>query len=142
MPCMPGAGRTASGFLRKETALKKIVLLMIAMCLALPGLALSAGSVAQAKLGKGIVEREISEETSTYALNETAYLWMRVVDGQGETITVTWSSGGESFEVPLPIGSNSWRTWSSKQLHLAGEWTVTVTDSAGATLHEATLTVQ
>ena len=129
-------------FLLKEIGLKKIVLLMIAMCLALPGLALSAGSVAQAKLGKGIVEREISEETSAFSLNETAYLWMRVVDGEGETVTVTWSTGEQSSDVQLPIGSNSWRTWSSKKLHLPGEWTVTVADSAGATLYEATLTVQ
>ena len=122
--------------------MKKIVLLMIAMCLTLPGLALSAGSVAQAKLGKGIVEREVSEETSAFLLNETAYLWMRVVDGEGETVTVTWSTGEQSFDVQLPIGSNSWRTWSSKKLHLPGEWTVTVADSAGATLYEATLTVK
>lgn len=122
--------------------MKKFVFAMVAMCLTLPGLALSAGSISEAKLGKGIVDREISEETSTFALNETAYLWMRVVDGQGETITVTWSAGEQSFEVPLPIGSNSWRTWSSKKLHLPGEWTVTVTDPAGATLHQATLTVQ
>ncbi len=122
--------------------MKKIVLTMIALCLTLPGVALSAGSIAQAKLGKGIVEREISEETNTFSLNETAYLWMRVVDGEGETITVTWSTGEQSFDVPLPVGSNSWRTWSSKKLHLSGEWTVKVTDSAGATLHEATLTVQ
>ncbi len=122
--------------------MKKIILLMIIMGMTLPGLVLAAASIAQAKLGKGIVDREIAGETSTFALNETAYLWMRVADGEGETITVTWATDGQSFEVQLPIGSSSWRTWSSKKLHLAGEWTVTVTDSAGATLHQATLTVQ
>ena len=122
--------------------MKKIILLMMIMGLTLPGLAPAAGSIAQAKLGKGIVDREIADETSTFALNETAYLWMRVADGEGETITVTWATDGQSFDVPLPVGSNSWRTWSSKKLHVAGEWTVTVTDSAGTTLHQATLTVQ
>ena len=122
--------------------MKKIVLLIMAMCLTLPGLVLAAGAIAQAKLGKGIVDREISDESNSFALNETAYLWMRVVDGEGETITVTWSTDGQSFEVPLPVGSNSWRTWSSKKLHLPGEWTVTVTDVSGATLHQETLTVQ
>lgn len=122
--------------------MKKIILLMIIMGMTLPGLVLAAASIAQAKLGKGIVDREIAGETSTFALNETAYLWMRVADGEGETITVTWATDGQSFEVQLPIGSSSWRTWSSKKLHLAGEWRVTVTDSAGATLHQATLTVQ
>jgi len=122
--------------------LKKIVLVVLAFCLSLPMLALSAGSISQAKVGKAIVDREISEETSSFGLNEKAYLWMRVVDGQGETITVTWSTGEQSFDVPLEIGSESWRTWSSKILHIAGEWTVTVTDSSGATLHQSTLTVQ
>ena len=116
--------------------------MVLALILCVPLLALSAGSVSEAKLGKDIVEREISDETSTFALNDKAYLWMRVVDGKGETITVTWSAGEQSYDVPLNIGSDSWRTWSSKILHIAGEWTVTVKDSAGATLHQSSLTVQ
>jgi hypothetical protein len=75
-------------------------------------------------------------------LEDTGYLWMRVVDGEGETITVNWTNGDQSYDVDLNIGSNSWRTWSSKILYLPGKWTVTVTDSSGATLHQSTLTVQ
>jgi Protein of unknown function (DUF2914) len=122
--------------------LKNIISMVLALSLCVPLLALSAGSVSEAKLGKNIVEREISEETSTFALNDKAYLWMRVVDGKGETVTVTWSAGEQTYDVPLSIGSDSWRTWSSKILHIAGEWTVTVKDSAGATLHQSSLTVQ
>ena len=122
--------------------LKTVLSLCLAFSLSLPVLALAAGSINEAKLGKAIVDREISEETVTFALNETAYLWMRVVDGNGETITVTWSNGSQSYDVSLAIGSDSWRTWSSKILHLAGEWTVTVTDASGATLHQTSLTVQ
>ena len=108
----------------------------------MPALVLSATAISEAKLGKGVVDREITEEASAFALNEKAYLWMRVVDGEGETITVTWATGDQSFDVTLDIGSNSWRTWSSKELHIPGEWTVTVVDSTGATLHQSTLTVQ
>ena len=122
--------------------LKTVLSICLAFSLSLPVLALAAGSINEAKLGKAIVDREISEETVTFALNETAYLWMRVVDGNGETITVTWSNGSQSYDVSLAIGSDSWRTWSSKILHLAGEWTVTVTDASGATLHQTSLTVQ
>ena len=67
---------------------------------------------------------------------------MRVTGGEGEDITVTWKHGADEYPVTLNIGSNSWRTWSSKVLHLAGEWSVTVNNAAGATIYETTLTVQ
>ena len=122
--------------------LKKFISAIVVFSLMLPGFVFPAGSISQAKLGKGIVDGEIAGEASTFGLNEKAYLWVRVLDGRGETITVTWSKGEKSWDVPLEIGANTWRTWSSKILHIAGEWTVTVTDSSGATLHQSTLTVQ
>ena len=118
----------------------RLVPAIFSFLLFVPALAFGAASVSEAKLGKGIADREITEETNAFALNETAYLWMRVVGGNGEAVTVTWSNGDQAFDVLLSIGSDSWRTWSSKILHLPGEWTVTVTDAAGATLHQSTLT--
>ena len=120
----------------------RIATLLAAVALLVPLTAFSAGSIAEAKLGTDIVDREISGETTSFSLNDTAYLWMRVVDGEGETITVRWANGDQVYDVTLDIGSNSWRTWSSKVLHIPGEWIVTVTDASGTTLHQATLTVQ
>ena len=122
--------------------MRKFIAVVAAFALWLPMSAFSAVSISDAKIGKDVVDRQISEETSTFALEDTGYLWMRVVDGEGETITVNWTNGDQSYDVDLNIGSNSWRTWSSKILYLPGEWTVTVTGSTGATLHQATLTVQ
>ena len=122
--------------------MKQLIAAVCAIALWIPVLSWSAATISEAKLGKGVVDREIAEETSMFALNEQAYLWMRVVDGAGEAITVTWTHGALTYGVDLSIGSNSWRTWSSKVLHLPGEWSVTVTDSAGATLYQTTLTVQ
>ena len=122
--------------------MKRFVAAIVSVLLFVPVSAFSAASISEAKIGKGIADREISEESATFALNETAYVWMRVVGGNGEAVTVTWSNGDQSFDVLLSIGSDSWRTWSSKILHLPGEWTVTVTDAAGATLYQSTLTVQ
>ena len=122
--------------------MKRFVAAIVSLLLFVPVLAFSAASISEAKIGKGIADREISEESATFALNETAYVWMRVVGGNGEAVTVTWSNGDQSFDVLLSIGSDSWRTWSSKILHLPGEWTVTVTDAAGTTLYQSTLTVQ
>ena len=122
--------------------MKRFVAAIVSLLLFVPVSAFSAASISEAKIGKGIADREISEESAIFALNETAYVWMRVVGGNGEAVTVTWSNGDQSFDVLLSIGSDSWRTWSSKILHLPGEWTVTITDAAGATLYQSTLTVQ
>jgi hypothetical protein len=122
--------------------MRRIIAIVAAFALFLPLSAFSAVSISKAKLGTDVVDRESSGETSNFALEETGYLWMRVVGGQGETITVNWTNGDQSYDVDLNIGSDSWRTWSSKILHVSGEWTVTVTDSAGATLHQSALTVQ
>lgn len=122
--------------------MKRTLAAVLASTLWLPALASFAGTVSEAKLGTDIVDRQISGETTTFSLNDTAYLWMRVVDSGGEAVTVTWSNGDESWDVSLNIGSDSWRTWSSKILHLPGEWTVTISDASGNNLHQSNLTVQ
>ena len=98
--------------------MRKVVAVVVACALWLPLSAFSAVSISNAKLGTGVVDREISGETSTFELQETGYLWMRVVDGAGETLTVNWTNGEQSYDVELEIGSDSWRTWSSKILYL------------------------
>jgi hypothetical protein len=97
--------------------------------------------VSDAKLGKGVQNREIADETTTFAVNEKAYLWLRVTGGPGE-IGVTWSTGDHSDQIPLKIGGNPWRTWANKTLWQAGDWKVTVTDSSGKVLKEISFQVQ
>ena len=122
--------------------MRKLVAGVIAIALWMPLLAWSEASIAEAKLGTDVVDRELTGETNTFALDQKAFLWMRVTGGEGESITVTWRHGAEEYPVILSIGSNSWRTWSSKVLHQSGEWSVAVTDPAGTTLYETTLNVQ
>jgi hypothetical protein len=112
-------------------------LLMLSLPAAAQGL-----QVADVKLGKGVQDREIVDETTTFSVNEKAYLWLRVTGGPADDVKVTWSIGDHSDTVPLKIGSSSWRTWSSKTLWKAGEWTATVTDSSGEVLTEVKFTVQ
>ena len=97
--------------------------------------------VAEAKLGKNVQDREIVDETTTFEVNEKAYLWMRVVGGSADSITVTWKTGDQSHDVKLNIGGSPWRTWANKTLYTAGDWTVTVTDADGAVLKEMAFTV-
>ena len=122
--------------------MKKFLAGLAMLALLVPALAFSQNLVTDAKLGKNVVDREITEEATTFALGEKAYLWLRVEGGAGETLKVVWKIDDQEYPVDLSIGGSPWRTWATKTLHLPGEWTVTVTDAAGNTLNEATLTVQ
>ena len=122
--------------------MKKLLALCATLALLVPALSFPAGKVAEAKLGKSIVDRRIAEETTTFAPGEKAYLWLKVEDAAGESLTVNWLINGQSFPATLTIGGSPWRTWASKTLHIAGEWTVTVTDAAGATLNESRFIVK
>ena len=97
--------------------------------------------VADAKLGKGVENRDIKDEATTFAVGDKVFLWLKVTGGPGD-IKVTWKMGDISDTVSLTIGGSAWRTWSSKTASKAGSWTVTVTDASGATLKELTFTVQ
>ena len=122
--------------------MKKLFAALAMLALFVPALAFGQNLVTDAKLGKNVVDRQISDETSTFAVGEKAYLWLRVEGGTGETLTVVWKVNDLEFPVDLSIGGSPWRTWATKTLHIAGDWTVTVSDAAGNTLNEATLTVQ
>ena len=122
--------------------MKKLLVLCAMLALLVPALAFPAGKVAEAKLGKGVGDRMIGDETATFAPGEKAFLWLKVEDAAGESLTVTWQVDGQTYPATLAIGGTPWRTWASKTLHIAGEWTVTVTDAAGVTLNETKFTVK
>jgi len=97
--------------------------------------------VTQAELGKDVQNKKIVDTTSTFKVNEKAYLWMRIKGGPADSITVTWKTGDQSYPSKLNVGANSWRTWSYKTLYTAGDWTVTVTDASGNSLKEMSFKV-
>ena len=122
--------------------MRKLLTLCAMLALLTPALAFPAGKVAEVKLGKNIVDRNIADEATTFAPGDKAYLWLKVEDATGETLTVTWKINDQAYPATLNIGGSPWRTWASKTLHFAGEWTVTVTDAAGGTLNETRFTVK
>jgi hypothetical protein len=97
--------------------------------------------VAEAKLGKGVQDRKITEEATTFAVNDKVYLWLKVAGGPAE-LKVNWKVDDQTDSVALKIGGNPWRTWSTKTAFKAGDWTVTVTDADGQVLKEMKFTVQ
>jgi len=115
---------------------------LVLLALALPAPGHAAGQVTEAKLGKRVVDRRIAEETATFATGERAYLWLRVEGTGDEMLTVSWKVNDLAFPVELKINGSPWRTWANKTLHIAGDWMVTVTDSAGKTLYETRFNVR
>jgi hypothetical protein len=75
--------------------MKRILSWLTAALLLTPLAAFSQASlsVAEAKLGKGVQDREITEEATDFAVNEKAYLWLRLTGGPSDPIQVTWKSG-------------------------------------------------
>ena len=122
--------------------MKKFFAVSVILALLVPASALPAGKVAEAKLGKRVVDRQVADETSVFAPGEKAYLWMKIDDAAGEILTVTWQINGQTYPAELKIGASPWRTWASKSLHIAGEWIVSVSDATGAKLYETKLTVR
>jgi len=122
--------------------MKKLFAALAMLALFVPALAFGQNLVTDAKLGKNVVDRQITDETSTFAVGEKAYLWLRVEGGTGETLTVVWKVNDLEFPVDLSIGGSPWRTWATKTLHLPGDWSVTVSDAAGNTLNETSLKVE
>ena len=106
------------------------------------GAAPFALQVADARLGKGVENREIVGETSTFAVGDRVYLWLKVTGGPSDPIKVNWTIGNYTDTVSLAIGGDPWRTWSDKGAFKAGSWTVTVTDAAGTTLKDLAFTVK
>jgi hypothetical protein len=98
--------------------------------------------VADAKLGKGVQDRNITEEATTFAVNDKVYLWVKLTGGGSDAVKVNWKVGDSTDTVTLKVGGSPWRTWSSKTAWKAGEWTVTVTDASDQVLKELKFTVQ
>lgn len=95
----------------------------------------------EAKLGKEVMDRELTQEASTFTVGERAYLWMKVTNGAGQSVTVVWTHGEHSYETTLDIGGSPWRTWAYKTLGHAGEWSVSVRSSEGKELAQMTFQV-
>lgn len=101
----------------------------------------SALTVAEAKLGTGVENRQIVGEATAFDLNQKVYLWLELTGGPADSITVTWTAGDKSYKTMLKVGGPTYHTWAYKTVAVAGPWTVSVTDASGTTLKELEFTV-
>jgi hypothetical protein len=98
--------------------------------------------VLDAKLGKDIKDKEISEEAAEFDLNAKVWFWVKVKGAANESLTITWKCGDLTKESKLNVTSSPFRTWTAKNVAKAGDWTVTVADASGNTLKELKFTVK
>ncbi len=103
-----------------------------------------AGSVARAVFTQGINDREPIDAVSTVSNDANQiYYFTELKDMAGQTVTHRWEYNGKVMaEVPFNVGSDRWRTYSSKNLDplWLGEWKVSVVDAAGSTINVNTFT--
>ena len=109
--------------------MKKLMCLvaLVACGFALPTVSAQGGlQVEDAKLGKGVQDRNITEEATTFAVDDKVYLWLRVTGSAGsDSIKVNWKVDDSTDTVTLQIGGSPWRTWANKTAWKAGEGTLT-----------------
>jgi len=98
--------------------------------------------VVDAKLGKGVQDHQITEEATTFAVNEKVYLWLKIAGGPSDAVKVNWKLGDKVDPYTLKVGGDPWRTHASKTAYKAGDWTVIVTDANDQVLKEMKFTVQ
>lgn len=85
-------------------------------------------------------------ESAPLSINELLF-FTAIQDGNGAQLHHLWSYNGDPIvDVPLAVGSDYWRTWSSKSfagLDLApgGQWQVEVTTESGCRLGTWSLTL-
>lgn len=89
-----------------------------------------------ARLGLGVVDRELIGEATDFYLKDRVYLWMRVKGGEADSIFATWTSEHTEFRARLFVRGSPWRTWCYRTAWEPGLWKVRVTDGTGRFLKE------
>ncbi|MCY7296255.1 DUF2914 domain-containing protein [Alteromonas sp. a30] len=97
-------------------------------------LQLAHADIARSQLTSAIEAREPTDDLTDFVQGKageitTVYFFNHVTKMNGQTVVHKWFlNGEEKAVVQLPIGSDNWRTYSSKRLNsvLQGQWEVQV----------------
>jgi len=125
----------------------KKLLLLVALSLLVAPIAFAAGKpeVKRAVLCTSVVDREPTAAVESIPVGEQViFFFNEIVDGAGSNISHRWLYNDiEMATVPLKVGADRWRTWSSKQVWhlLPGVLKVQVVDESGTVLSEQSLTI-
>jgi len=110
-----------------------------------PPAAAPSTATVEAVLARSVVDRAPQDTGTAFPDSVgTLVLWMRVTDGNGQTLHHVWFHGGDQVgDVPLTIGGSPWRSWSRKTIpaDAKGAWHVEIRDEAGNVLKRVDFTV-
>jgi hypothetical protein len=127
--------------------MKQLFLAIILLAMIFPGssYAVNEQTVSRAIFTTSLNEREPVNDLESVEYGEkTIFFFSQVLNANNTTVTHLWTYNDvEIARVNLNIGSDNWRTWSSKQIwHLApGEIKVQVLDADNMILAEKILTI-
>ncbi len=110
-----------------------------------PPAAAPSTATVEAVLARSVVDRAPQDTGTAFPDSVgTLVLWMRVTDGNGQTLHHVWFHGGDQVgDVSLTIGGSPWRSWSRKTIpaDAKGAWHVEIRDEAGNVLKRVDFTV-
>ena len=110
-----------------------------------PPAAAPSTATVEAVLARSVVDRAPQDTGTAFPDSVgTLVLWMRVTDGNGQTLHHVWFHGGDQVgDVSLTIGGSPWRSWSRKSIPVGatGAWHVEIRDEAGNVLKRVDFTV-
>lgn len=111
---------------------------------AAPAAPAPAGSVARAQFTSEVRDREPADLLTSLPNTDTRIYFFTELKGlAGQTVMHRWEHNGKVMaEVPIEVGGERWRTFTSKTLDpsLTGEWKASVIDAGGSTLSASTFT--
>ncbi len=103
----------------------------------------TSASVKRALFCTNVSEREpVDELTTLSGPADRVFFFTELIGLGGQTVTHKWTLDDQSLaEVPITVGGDRWRCYSTKTLGGVGSGTlkVTVVDASGGTLAEKTL---
>jgi hypothetical protein len=109
-----------------------------------PAAAASSVSI-EAVLTRNVVDRQPADSATSFLPDVgQIVLWMRATGAEGQVLHHVWFHGeSELGNVPLTIGSPSWRSWTRKTISpdMTGAWHVEIRDAAGTVLKRIDFTI-
>ena len=127
--------------------MKQLIMLALVFALVVPATAFADNDaqISRAVFCTSLIDREPANDLQSVPYGEkTVYFFTEILNANATVVTHLWTYNDiEIARVQLKVGSDQWRTWSSKQIwHLTpGELKVQVLDADDLILAEKVLTI-